>query len=118
VTHRGVSTSFAVFAGQEAEGRDAVPWDAAARMPTAVFLMGVSRLGEITQRLMEHGRDPRTPVAVVSRATHQDQKAVTGTLRDIAERARGLPAPAVIVVGDVVNVSAQLNGVVREAVAA
>jgi uroporphyrin-III C-methyltransferase/precorrin-2 dehydrogenase/sirohydrochlorin ferrochelatase len=118
VTHRGVSTAFGVFAGQEAEGRDAVPWDAAARMPTAVFLMGVSRLGEIAERLMAHGRDPLTPAAVVSRATHEDQRVVTGTLRDIAERAKGLPAPAVIVVGEVVGAAAGLQSVVREAVAA
>ncbi|RYG22798.1 uroporphyrinogen-III C-methyltransferase [bacterium] len=118
VTHRGVSTAFAVFAGQEAEGRDAVPWDAAAQMPTALFLMGVSRLSEIAERLMAHGRDPGTPVAVVSRATYEDQRVVAGTLRDIAERAARLPAPAVVVVGEVVNVSAQLNQVLHEAVAA
>ena len=118
VTHRGVSTAFAVFAGQEAEGRDAVPWDAAALMPTAVFLMGVSRLPEIAERLMDHGRDPRTPVAVVSRATHDDQRVAIGTLRDIVQRAEGLPAPAVIVVGEVVRFAASLSQVVEEAMAA
>ena len=118
VTHRGVSTAFAVFAGQEAEGRDAVPWDAAALMPTAVFLMGVSRLPEIASRLMDHGRDPRTPVAVVSRATFDDQRVATGTLRDIVQRAAGLPAPAIIVVGEVVGVAATLTNVVQEALAA
>ncbi|MGV3618906.1 MAG: uroporphyrinogen-III C-methyltransferase, partial [Fimbriimonas sp.] len=99
VTHRGVSTSFAVFTGHEAEGRDDVPWDAAARIPTAVFLMGVERLPRIVERLMERGRNPETPVAVVSKATHRDQRVATGTLRDIARRAKDLPAPAVIVVG-------------------
>lgn len=118
VTHRGVSTAFAVFAGHEAEGRDAVPWDAAARMPTAVFLMGVERLPHIVARLMDHGRDPRTPVAVVSRATHHDQRVATGTLRDIVQRAAGLPAPAVVVVGEVVSVGASLAGVLEEALAA
>ena len=118
VTYRGVSTAFAVFAGQEAQGRDAVPWEAAALIPTAVFLMGVSRLPEIAERLMAHGRDPRTPVAVVSRATHDDQRVITGLLRDIAVRASELPAPAVVVVGEVVNVAAALQGVVEEALAA
>ena len=118
VTHRGVSTAFGVFAGQEAEGRDGVPWDAAARMPTAVFLMGVERLPHIVERLMDFGRDPKTPVAVVSKATHPDQRVATGTLRSIVQNAAGLPAPAVVVVGEVVNVAASLDRVVEEALAA
>jgi len=118
VTHRGVSIAFGVFAAHEAEGRDAIPWDAAARMPTAVFLMGVDRLPHIVERLMDHGRDPKTPVAVVSKATHDDQRVAVGTLRDIAQRAAGLPAPAVIVVGEVVHVAAELSQVVGEALAA
>ncbi|MGV3616430.1 MAG: hypothetical protein ACO1SV_13960, partial [Fimbriimonas sp.] len=55
------------------------------------------------------GRNPETPVAVVSKATHRDQRVATGTLRDIARRAKDLPAPAVIVVGEVVNVRAGLE---------
>lgn len=118
VTHRAVSTGFAVFAGHEAAGRDNVPWQAAAQIPTAVFLMGVDRLSHIVARLLEAGRDPNTPVAVVSRATLLDQQVATGTLRDIAYRAHGLPAPAVIVIGEVVRVADALHGVVQQALAA
>ncbi|AIE84330.1 siroheme synthase CysG [Fimbriimonas ginsengisoli] len=113
VTHRGVSTAFAVFAGHEAEGRDEVPWDAAARMPTAVFLMGVERLATIAERLVSAGRSPETPVAVVSKATHADQVVAMGTLNNIVRRAEGIVSPAVIVVGEVVRVRETLDATVR-----
>jgi len=113
VTHRGVSTSFAVFAGQEAEDREDVPWDVAARIPTAVFLMGVSRLGHIVKRLIEAGREASTPVAVVSNATLPSQKTIVGTLGNIVELANGLPSPAVIVVGEVVNVPTSLKALAQ-----
>lgn len=105
VTHRGVATAFGVFAGHEAEGRDDVPWAAAAKLPTSVFLMGVDRLAHIAERLVSEGRSAQTPVAVISKATCEDQKIVTGVLRDIAQKAEGIPPPAVIVVGDVVRVA-------------
>lgn len=109
VTHRAVSTAFAVFTAHEAEGREEVAWDAAARMPTAIFLMGVERLPVIAERLISNGRDPETPVAIVSKATLRDQRVAVGTLRDIADRAAGIPSPAVIVVGEVVRVREALD---------
>lgn len=108
VTHRGISNSFAVFAGQEAEGRDEVPWDAAAKIPTAVFLMGVERLPQIVVRLKEFGRHGETPVAIVSNATHRKQSVVTGTLDTIVNLAVDIAPPATIIVGDVVSVREKL----------
>ncbi|MGZ3473070.1 MAG: siroheme synthase CysG, partial [Polyangiales bacterium] len=54
--------------------------------------------------LIAAGREPSTPVAVIANATRRDQRTVVGTLETIAEDvARAdLPAPALIVVGDVV----------------
>jgi uroporphyrin-III C-methyltransferase len=103
VTHRSVANGFAVFSGHEAEGvtEDGIAWAAAATIPTAVFLMGVERLPHIVAKLLEHGRDPETPVAIVSRGTLPEQVVVTGTLGAI--RGDGVEAPAVIVVGDVVG---------------
>src|SRR5205085_5601040 len=56
-------------------------------------------------RLLEHGRPPETPVAVISNGTVPQQRTVVATLRDVAERVRaaGLMSPAVIVVGEVVR---------------
>jgi uroporphyrin-III C-methyltransferase len=106
VTHRGVAASFAVFAAHEAEDADrpAVDWHVAARIETAVFLMGVERLPTIVQQLIAHGRPARTPVAIIERGTFEEQRVTTGTLRTILARAKDVQPPATIVVGDVVAV--------------
>ncbi len=108
VTHRQLANSFAVFAGQEAAG-DAIPWAAAAAMPTAIFLMGVQRLPEIVKQLIVHGRDPLTPVAIISQGTLPEQVEVTGTLADIVGLSGHVAAPAVIVVGQVVELRDSLT---------
>jgi len=69
----------------------------------------VSRLAHIVKRLIEAGREASTPVAVVSNATLPTQKTIVGTLGNIVELANGLPSPAVIVVGEVVNVPTSLK---------
>ncbi|MDR3692783.1 MAG: siroheme synthase CysG [Fimbriimonas sp.] len=116
VTHRGVSTAFAVFAGHEADDRpgDRIPWQAAAAIPTAVFLMGVERLPLIVSRLIAEGRSADTPVAIVSNATMSNQAVVTGTLETIVEIAKGVEPPAVIVVGEVVRVREQLVPLLKQ----
>ena len=111
VTHRGLSTAFAVFAGQEAEDStgERMAWKAAAAIPTAVFLMGVERLPTIVAKLIEHGRDPETPIAIVSNGTLPTQRVVVGTLSTIVNLATGVHPPAAIVVGEVVRVREQLE---------
>ena len=110
VTHRGISAAFAVFAGQEADDSrgDRIPWKAAANIPTAVFLMGVERLPLIVSRLIEEGRDPNTPIAVVSNATMSNEDVVVGTLSTIVDLAVGVRPPAVCIVGEVVRVREQI----------
>lgn len=110
VTHRDTASSFGVFAGHPGEGvrNGGVDWEAAARINTAIFLMGVARLPIIVDRLMRHGRSAQTPVAVVANATRADQNTVTGTLADIVNKAAGVGSPAVIVVGDVAAFPAAL----------
>ena len=114
VTHRGISAGFAVFAGQEAEDSngDRIPWKAAANIPTAVFLMGVERLPLIVKRLIQEGRDPTTPIAIISNATLPTQQVITGTLDTITELATSALPPAAIVVGEVVRVREQLQSLV------
>ncbi len=118
VTHRDVASSFAVITGHErAEDRESGTrlagqaeqrrrWDRIAyAADTLVFLMGVEALPEITTRLIENGRSPDTPVALVQWGTWTRQRVVTGTLETIVEiaRAAGITAPAVTVIGDVVR---------------
>ena len=105
VTHRGLASSFAVVTGHEDPDKPAagVDWDRlATAVDTLVILMGIATLPVIIARLMAAGRDPATPAAVIERGLTANQRVVTGTLGDIAERATRLASPAVIVIGDVV----------------
>lgn len=106
VTHRGVSQSFHVVTAHTADTPDGLPdhFDDLARLPgTLVLLMGLSRLEIIARRLVEAGKAPDTPAAVVSGGNAPHPATVRGTLADIAAktRAAGVLPPAVIVVGDV-----------------
>ena len=104
VTHRGLSRSFHVITGHTAHTPDGLPENFAALARcggTLVFLMGLGHLEVIARRLMEEGRAPDTPVAVVSGGNSAHPADVRGTLADIARRAGDVQAPAVIVVGEV-----------------
>ncbi|MGB0732828.1 MAG: siroheme synthase CysG [Pontibacterium sp.] len=72
---------------------------------TIVFYMGLHSLATLTQSLIEHGKDASTPVAIVSKGTSADQQVLTGTLSTIVEQQAQaqLPAPALIIVGEVVT---------------
>lgn len=105
VTHRGVSRSVHIAAAHTADTPDGLPEElgALALLPgTLVLLMGLSRLERIAERLVEAGRPPSTPAAVLSGGNAPRPAAVRGTLADIAAktRAAGVQSPAVIVVGD------------------
>lgn len=104
VTHRGLSRSFHVITGHTADTPDGLPEDFStlARCGgTLVFLMGLGHLEAIARRLLEEGRAPDTPVAVVSGGNSAHPADVRGTLADIAQLAQDVQAPAVIVVGEV-----------------
>lgn len=118
VTHRDLAASFAVATGHrrretEVAAKDGLGlnWDGLAGTDTLIFLMGVTNLPVIAERLMQAGRDPRTPTAVIRWGTTPRQEVITGTLRDIVARAEaaGLQPPAIIVVGEVVTLRDQLR---------
>lgn len=110
VTMRNVTAGFGVFAGHPGKDvtRGGVDWQAAAKMGTAVFLMGVKRLPEIVANLTEQGRSWETPVAIVEKATLPEQKVYLGTLADIQERGAAAQSPATIVVGEVAAMAENL----------
>lgn len=112
VTHRGVTSAFTIVTGHEEPGKDSpLDWNAIARLGgTLVVLMGISRLEGNVSALIAGGKSPDTPAAVVEKGGWPEQRLVTGTLGDIAERARSanVESPAILVVGDVVRLSEQL----------
>jgi uroporphyrinogen III methyltransferase/synthase len=106
VTQRAMAAAVAFVTGHEDPGKDEtqVDWPALAAFPgTLVFYMGVRKLDRIASQLVAGGRAPSEPVAVVEHGTVADQRTVSGTLADIAERAReaSVRAPAITIVGAV-----------------
>jgi uroporphyrinogen III methyltransferase / synthase len=106
VTHRDDASAVAFVTGHEDPEKDdsALDFEALARFPgTLVFYMGVKALPRIAERLIEEGRNPVEPAAVVERGTLPGQRTVTSTLEGIAGAAEeaGIRPPSVTVVGPV-----------------
>ncbi len=108
LTHRLYSSSFAVIPGYEDATKDesAIDW---ARLATGagtlVILMAVKNLDVLVQKLIDNGRSPETPVAVVRWGTRPDQRTIVSTLKDVVSAVNDneIKPPAVVVVGDVVK---------------
>ncbi len=114
VTHRAHNTALTIFTGHEdpTKPESSLDYAAIARTPgTKVMLMGVERLGSITTQLRDAGLKAETPVALVRWATHGSQETLVGTLGDIAEKAvaENFKAPAIAVIGEVVELRKKLN---------
>ncbi len=114
VTHRAMASSFHVITGHEDASKEASSLDyevLAKEEGTLVFMMGLKNLPQITQKLIRHGKDGKTPAAVIERGTLAGQKCVTGTLETIAEdvSAAGIKTPAVTVIGQVASLHKKLD---------
>jgi uroporphyrin-III C-methyltransferase len=118
VTHRDFASTVALVTGHRRDDQEMreLNWSALAQMDTLVFFMGVSKLPEISQRLMAHGRLPTTPAAVVQMAYWPGEQAVVGTLKDLPQRAidADIRPPATIIVGEVVKVRDRLTTLHRD----
>jgi uroporphyrinogen III methyltransferase/synthase len=106
VTHRDAASAVAFVTGHEdpSKAESALDWNALAAFPgTLVVYMGIRRLQDITERLIQAGRPADEPAAVIERGTLADQRVAEGTLETIAATASsaGLKAPAVAVFGQV-----------------
>jgi uroporphyrin-III C-methyltransferase/precorrin-2 dehydrogenase/sirohydrochlorin ferrochelatase len=110
VTHRGLTHEFVVVSGHVPPGhpQSLVDWPSLGRLRgTLVVLMGVDTAPAIAAALVEHGREPTTPVAVVTDGSTPTQRVVRTTLDGLAKvMAEGIRPPAVWVVGDVVGLAA------------
>jgi len=114
LTHRTRSSSVLYLTATESAGKDrsSHDWAKLATGPeTLVIFMGMRKLPTLMELLVEHGRDPQTPAAVVQNASLPKQRVVVGTVGDIAQRAReaGLGLPSLIIVGDVVELRSALR---------
>ena len=114
ITHRKKASSFHVITGHEdpAKESSSLNYEVLAKEEgTLVFLMGLSRLSQISAQLMENGKDAHTPAAVIASGTTARQRCVTGTLENIAEitEKAAIQPPAILVVGDVVSLKEEID---------
>lgn len=114
LTHRGYTSTVAFVSGHEDASRESsrIPWEKIATgIGTLVFLMGYGQLRSIAERLIQEGRDPKTPVALIRWGTLPQQETIVGSLRDIARRAEEahFSPPVILVVGEVVRLRPILN---------
>lgn len=114
LTHRQVTTSVAFVTGHENPEKETteIDWEKLSLgSGTVVFYMGVKNLPQITANLMANGRSPDTPVALIRWGTRAEQEVLTGRLADIADKVKrsGFKAPAITVVGEVVNLRQRLR---------
>ena len=122
LTHRGISQEFHVVSAHLPPGddRSTVDWPAlGAAQGTLVLLMALENIEAIAAALIHYGRAPRTPVSVIVDGTLPRQHIITTALDAVAGEvsSAGLRPPAVVVVGEVVTVGAQIAGFAREAAA-
>ncbi len=106
LTHRDFAQCCTFVTGHLKDGSAELDWAGLARpRQTVVIYMGLTALGQICEKLIEHGLPPDHPAAVVQRGTTSAQRVVTGTLADLARRveAAGLESPALTIVGEVVK---------------
>ncbi len=114
LTHRELASTVAFATGHEDPTKEdsLIDWLKLAGGPdTLVFLMGMGNLAAIVDQLIRHGKDPKTPIALIRWGTYPYQKTVVGQLDNIVVKVAeaGLKPPAVMVVGKVVSLRERFN---------
>jgi uroporphyrin-III C-methyltransferase / precorrin-2 dehydrogenase / sirohydrochlorin ferrochelatase len=111
LTHRDHAHGVTFVTGHAPGDGQEPDWRALA-MPgiTAVFYMGLARLDQLVEKLLEHGAPGSRPAAVVAQGTTANQRVITATLATIRHTAAAaeLESPALLVVGDVVALQSSL----------
>lgn len=113
VTHREYAPAFHVITGhRKTEQHTELDYATLAKLDgTLVFLMSLSNLPAIAASLIQQGKSPDTPAAVIQRGTTARQRVVTAPLSEIAAEVQrqGIHTPAMTVIGDVVSLRQQLS---------
>lgn len=110
LTHRDYAQTAMFITGHcQPNGRD-LHWQTLAQgNQTLVVYMGTIQSAELTEKLLQHGRAPDTPVAVISHGTLPTQQVFSGCLKDLPALASQAPAPALIVIGETVALHEKLQ---------
>ena len=110
LTHRQFASSVVFVTGHEDPEKksDVVKWKKLAKsVDTIVIMMGLSRIGMISKKLIDGGMDKDMPVAVIQNGTTPQQKMIRGTISNIANKIKRnkIKPPTNIIIGRVVDLS-------------
>ncbi len=102
LTHRDYASSFAVITGHRKKNNDEVKF---VNADTLVYLMCVTNLKKIINKLLDEGKIDTTPCALIERGTFKNQKVVIGNLKNILSKSKNkkIKSPAIFIVGETVN---------------
>ncbi|MCL9780493.1 uroporphyrinogen-III C-methyltransferase [Vibrio sp. S4M6] len=110
LTHRDYAQSAMFITGHLKSEVDSMDWSTLARSnQTLVIYMGLLKSKHIQSKLIAHGRDSSTPIAIVQRGTQRCQKVFKGCLAELASLAERAESPSLIIVGEVVALSDKLS---------
>jgi uroporphyrin-III C-methyltransferase len=113
LTHRTKNSAATFVTGHDANGDvPSVNWEHIAKgSPVIVIYMGMKHIKQISEMLVRYGRSEEEPVAIIANATLANQQVMTTNLRDAATDVEncGIKPPALIVVGHVVDLRAELG---------
>ncbi|MGE7603590.1 uroporphyrinogen-III C-methyltransferase [Peribacillus sp. NPDC097675] len=113
VTHREHASSFAIITGhRKKDEEDNIKWESLAKgIDTLAIYMGIKNLPYIQEKLLEHGKKPETPVALIHWGTLNTQQTAISTLANILETAKNesISNPCMILVGEVVALNEKIN---------
>lgn len=111
LTHRDYAQSVRFVTGHLQDNNIDLPWqELVTPGQTIVFYMGLVGLPIICQKLIEFGRDASTPIALIAQGTTESQVVYTGILASFASQIANVEihAPTLLIVGEVVQLRAQL----------
>lgn len=117
LTDRRFASSCALVTGHEdpTKERSSLDWDKVTDSGTIVLYMAVENLPRIVKQLLNTGKSPFTPVAIIQDASLMTQRVLTGTLKDIVSKAKKekVKPPAIIIIGEVVKLEKRFNWLKR-----
>ena len=113
VTHRGVTSTFIVASAHEGPQGVLAAVSDAPHTSTLVLLMGAGKLPSIAGALIQAGRRPETPVAIVESGWTTEQRTTITSLGEAESGTVRVKPPAVVVIGDVVRLRDQLGDLAK-----
>ncbi len=108
ITRRGFASAVALVTGQEDEQKagESLDYRALAHFPgTLIIYMGVTTAHQWTKALIEAGKSPTTPCAIIRRCSFADQRTILCRLDEVVHQMSSVRPPAIVVIGEVTRLA-------------